>query len=46
MKNILSTIARSLLAAARDRAQQVMRKHAEALTRRDEVYSSNAGGWH
>jgi hypothetical protein len=45
MKQMLITIAATLLAAARDRAEQVMRTHAEARIRRGEVYSSNAGGW-
>jgi hypothetical protein len=45
MKQMLITIAGTLLAAARDRAEQVMRTHAEARIHRGEVYSSNAGGW-
>jgi uncharacterized MAPEG superfamily protein len=45
MKRILIAIAGMLLAAARARADQVMRTHAEPRTPRDEVYTSNAGGW-
>jgi hypothetical protein len=45
MKNLLIAIARSLVTAARDRAEQVTRKQAETRVLRDEDYSANAGGW-
>jgi hypothetical protein len=45
MKNLLIAIARSLVAAARERAGQVTRKQAEARVLRDEDYTANAGGW-
>jgi hypothetical protein len=45
MNNLLSTIARRLVAAARDRAEQLTRKQAEARVLRGEDYTANAGGW-
>jgi hypothetical protein len=45
MKNVLIAIARRLVAAARDRAQQVTRKQAEARLFLREDYTANAGGW-
>jgi hypothetical protein len=44
MKQMLIAVAGKLVAAAKDRAEQVMRTQA-ARTRQDEVYTSNAGGW-
>jgi hypothetical protein len=45
MKQMLIAVAGKLVAAAKDRAEQVMRTQAAARTRQDEVYTSNAGGW-
>ncbi|MEN3274428.1 MAG: hypothetical protein V7631_218 [Massilia sp.] len=45
MKKLLSAIAATLAARARSRAELVMRKQAEMRICRQEVYSSNAGGW-
>jgi hypothetical protein len=45
MKKIMIAIAGILLAAAKTRAEHVIRTHAGARIQKDEVYSSNAGGW-
>jgi hypothetical protein len=45
MKNLLKAIARTLVAAAGDRAELVTRKQAEARILRTEDYTANAGGW-
>jgi hypothetical protein len=45
MKQMLNAIARSLVAAAKARAETVMRTLGEARLTRKEAYSSNAGGW-
>jgi hypothetical protein len=45
MKQIMTAIAGILLAAAKDRAECVLRTQAEARKSHDEEYRSNAGGW-
>lgn len=45
MKQMLNTIARMLVAAARARAEHVSRTLADARLSRNEVYRANAGGW-
>lgn len=45
MKQMLISIARNLVQAADDRAEQRMRKQAELQVARGEDYTANAGGW-
>jgi hypothetical protein len=45
MKQVLIAVAGLLVAAAKARAEHVMRTQADARIQRDEVYSANAGGW-
>jgi hypothetical protein len=45
MKQMMNTIARMLLNAARARAESVVHSHSTARFRQDEDYTSNAGGW-
>jgi hypothetical protein len=45
MKQVWMAVAGILVAAARGRAEQVMRMQAEAGVHKNEDYRSNAGGW-
>lgn len=45
MKDVLIGIAKRLVAAAADRAEQITHKQAALRLRGPENYAANAGGW-